>query len=332
MKVFLSYSTNSNYGEARKRFAEFLAETNHTLITADYTDPVIPIFQKDKVEVLQQVDTTSFDTNSKSLLSSFVKSDLMVFFPGGLNTIWMLSSILHQSYYARINKPILIVNLNGFFDNFIATIKVSLREEPTFNPDGHWFYVANDLSKAYEIIKEFSSFKYLSSVVRCGDYVDYPVKYENVVLPNGQKAYYKGWRVINIYKDYVQLISAGTPLSISFEEHEKSEDFVNKLNTFNDFSDNGFEGNVKDVLFNRYTLYHEILSYDELQFVSKDSLRYNGTDVYVLASGSRDFIVMRNNKTLDICPRGTYGIRIIVTLKNNTMTIGKNENGVWMLA
>ena len=128
MKVFLSYSTNSHYGESREKFAEFLAETNHTLVTADFTDPIISLFKKENVEVIPKVDTTSFDANSKSLFSSFVKSDMMVFFPGGLNTIWMLSSILHQVYYAKINKPIIIVNLNGFFDDFIATIKVSLQE------------------------------------------------------------------------------------------------------------------------------------------------------------------------------------------------------------
>lgn len=332
MKVFLSYSINSHFNKEREKFAEYLAETNHTLVTADFTDPTISLFKNESVDVIPKVDTTSFDANSKSLLSSFVKSDLMVFFPGGLNTIWMLSSILHQVYYAKINKPIIIVNLNGFFDDFINTIKVSLREEPTFKPDGHWFYVANDLAKAYELIKEFSKFKPLSSVVNYGDYVDYPVKYDNVVLPNGQISTHKGWRVINVNQNYVRLISTGTPLSISYEKNETAQDFVNRLNTFNEFCDSGFEGNVNDVLFNRYTLYHEILSYDDIHLISKDSTCYNGTDVYILSSGSRGFLLMKNDRTFDINPHGTYGVRIVVTLKSDTMTTGKNDKNIWMLA
>ena len=55
----------------------------------------------------------------KSRGNVFEKSDLMVFFPGGLNTTWMLVNVLHHAYYAKINKPIIIVNLDGFFDNFI---------------------------------------------------------------------------------------------------------------------------------------------------------------------------------------------------------------------
>ena len=136
MKVFLSYSTNSHFGETRKNFAEFLAEENHTLITADLKDPIIPTFKN--VEVIPNVDTISFASNSKSLLSIFDKSDLIVFFPGGLNTIWMLSSVLHHAYYGKINKPIIIVNLDGFFDTFINTIKVSLHEDPTFKLDANW--------------------------------------------------------------------------------------------------------------------------------------------------------------------------------------------------
>lgn len=332
MKVFLSYSTNSHYEAYRKNFAKFLVETNHSLVTADYQDPIIPLFEKEKVEVIPNVDTISFETNFKSLFSSFIKSDLLVFFPGGLNTVWELSSILHHAYYAKINKPIIIVNLNGFFDDFINTIKVSLREEPAFKADSNWYYIANNLFEAQEFIKEFSKFNSLSSVVNYGDYVDYPVKYDNVILPNGQHSCYKGWRVININQNYVQLISAGTPLSISYEKNEGSQNFVKRLNSFNEFCDSGFDENVNDVFFNRYTLYHEILSYEDVQFISKDSMCYNGTDVYLISTGSHGFFLMRNNRTIDIAPHGIYGVRIVVTLKSDTMTTGKNKDGVWMLA
>ena len=55
----------------------------------------------------------------------------------------------------------------------------------------------------------------LADQVQIGDYVDYPVDYENVyTYKNGtqSKSTYTGWRVMNISGDEVSLISAGTPL------------------------------------------------------------------------------------------------------------------------
>lgn len=57
----------------------------------------------------------------------------------------------------------------------------------------------------------------LADVVKIGDYVDYPVVYDNVIsYTSGTTNYtssYNGWRVIGISGDTVNLVSAGVPLT-----------------------------------------------------------------------------------------------------------------------
>lgn len=333
MKVFLSYSTNSHFDETRQEFAEFLSKEKHKLLTVDSKDPVIPIFEQENVEVISKVDTSSYNANFFSLLSVFDKSDLIVFFPGGLNTIWMLSSVLHHAYYGKINKPIIIVNLDGFFNSFIDTIKVSLHEEPLFKTYGNWYYVADDLFATEELVSKLSSLKLLNSVVSIGDYVDYPVEYENITLPNGQETKLTGWQVINIMQNHVQLISAGTPLSLSFSKKEKIHEFISKLKStsFNEFSENGFGSKLLKVLSNKYTLYFDIFSYEDIRPNCQNFPFYNGTDVYIPAA-TENLYLLRNDKTFADHVYGTYGIRIVVTLKSDTITTGRDANKIWLLS
>ena len=333
MKVFLSYSTNSRFNKERETFAKILAEHNHTLVTADLTDTAIPLCENDAVKVFPQIDTTSSDFNQRVLFSIFEKSDLIVFFPGGLNTIWMLSSVLHHAYYAKINKPIIIVNLEGFFDSFINTIKVSLREEPKLSPNVSWYYTANDLLSAHELFKQISILKPLSSVVNIGDYVNYPVKYENVTLPNGQRSNLNGWRVLNIVQNHVQLISAGTPLTATFTTEDCDNIVIDEINDLNVFKldENDFSKTFRTQLLNGPTLYPKIFSYDDIRLNSDDSLFYNGTDVYGYSLDTGRILLLKNNKTFDNKPSGTYGVRLVITLANTVLTAGKDKDNVWII-
>ena len=332
MKVFLSYSTNSHFDEYRQEFGKFLSNQNHTLVTVDPMDPVISFFEKDKIEVSQKVDTTSYNANFNSLLSVFNKSDLIVFFPGGLNTIWMLSTVLHHAYYGKINKPIIIINLEGFFDSFINTIKVSLREEPIFKHTVNWYHVTNNLTSAEAMISQFSEFKFLNSVVKIGDYVDYPVGYKNVTLPNGQKSELEGWKVFNVEHGYVQLISAGTPLSMHISTNEKNLDLINSIKTchLTNIFENGFEEQLEKAFENKYTLYFDMFSYEHIINNMYNGNFFNDTDVFV--SSFEDIYILKSSNQLSTLIDGTYGLRIIVTLNSDTITSGKDFDGKWLLS
>lgn len=335
MKVFLSYSTNSHFNKDRELFAKFLAENNHTLVSADLTDTVISLFNNEAIKMFPHVDTNSSDFNQRALFSIFETSDLMVFFPGGLNTTWMLVNVLHRAYYAKVNKPIILVNLGGAFDNIINTIKVSLHESPMLSPNISWYYVANDLLSAQELINQVSilDFKPLSSVVHIGDYVNYPVKYENVTLPNGQKSKLSGWRVLNVVKNHVQLISAGTPIMATFSEEEYNNIIIDEINDFDVFKNHStnFSDDLHIQLLSRPTLYPKILAYDDIRPNSEESLFHNGTDVYCYSLETGKILLLKNDKTINNKPFGTYGVRPVVTLTNTVLAAGKDKDGVWII-
>ena len=71
----------------------------------------------------------------------------------------------------------------------------------------------------------------LSSVVKVGDYVNYPVVYDNVPTEGESvKSTYKGWRVIGIEDDgTVNLVSAGVPLT--FYRSTNSNDAIAAITT-----------------------------------------------------------------------------------------------------
>ena len=126
----------------------------------------------------------------------------------------------------------------------------------------------------------------LADVVEVGDYVNYPVYYENV---NG--ATLKGWRVLSKDVDIdgnpepgtVNLVSAGIPLTYYPTNNKEMEKLA--LNFFNITFDVSGKGVYKQTGFNPYTTLEEIFNnkytsvYEDTVVVSYTSMYRDGTIV-----------------------------------------------------
>lgn len=135
---------------------------------------------------------------------------------------------------------------------------------------------------------EITELPLLSNRVKVGDYVDYPVYYNNVgTNPSGEyKANLKGWRVLSIENDgTVNLVSAGIPLTYYHYDNAATSiknlaiNFLNIPFSISDnftFRRNGFTQTItlEEVFNNEFT---DI--YDKNTVVSYTSSYDNGTVV-----------------------------------------------------
>lgn len=195
---------------------------------------------------------------------------------------------------------------------------------------------------------------YLSDVAQIGDYVNYPVFYNNVNV-NGTTCTYNGWRVLSIEEDgRVNLVSAGIPLS--YYHGSNQSDSVTKLTynfTSTQFNNSGFNPmlTTQNEFENKYTSLDANGLPRVKAFQSKEI--YDLTDIILIGTGtniseygdllnigaayylgtaydgsSTSLLVVNSNGLIEAYSDAEYGIRPIVSLKPVIVT-GRDINNAW---
>ena len=194
----------------------------------------------------------------------------------------------------------------------------------------------------------------LASQVQIGDYVDYPVYYENVATTSAgaYKSTYTGWRVLDVSGDNVKLISAGTPLQ--YNKVDNSSKAIEALTTnflTTQYAGNGFSSyyiNLEKAFGDKGAKYTESVrsvTKEELEKVVKKTLTYgdgvssagsllHNSTYYWLASASDVaylWFVHGGAGDLYYSTNTAYGVRPVVSLKSSVTTSGRSVSGVWQL-
>lgn len=201
----------------------------------------------------------------------------------------------------------------------------------------------------------------LSEKVNIGDYVDYNAGSweEDKDIPNRASAFTlggyqkavsrndgvtcnyndisnKGWRVFSVEEDKVTLIQSG--ISMCYYHGYGS--------STNDKSVNILSGNDENIKFdffldNKFSEDVRILSKEDIdKFIDKDS-SYNRIEDDLIAVGNPYWLATKNGSyymwyvteggTVASDHVGSYGVRVLVTLKKNVKTVGQNDKKVWQL-
>ena len=204
-----------------------------------------------------------------------------------------------------------------------------------------------------------------SNVLQIGDYVNYPVYYDNV-SPNGSATNYEGWRVISIEGDgTINLVSAGVPITY-YHADDPSESIGKIVDDFvltevtavdeNTYRKKGFNiyDTLTEIFSNKYTLLDEdgvpkvrsIQSEDVLKITGTSSLNigedlsnkkyhklFNIGQTYWLASDyvgdDTSLLAVNAEGILANYSNAEYGVRPIVSLKPNVKVTGKDSTGAW---
>ena len=204
---------------------------------------------------------------------------------------------------------------------------------------------------------------WLADVVEVGDYVSYPVEYENVGVTgittgNTYQSTLEGWRVISIEEDgTVNLVSAGVPLTYYYNADTQEESIEALTTNFLDTTygkTNGFGENVSltEIFANKYTT--------TVDGIIPKVRAINEEDILGVIGGSiEDRMIIPDGEYGDLFKNGSvyylasapainptnlwyvngiesriyginnveYGIRPVVTLKSTVRTSAVDENG-----
>ena len=94
-----------------------------TLDAGGYVAGIIPSFLSDREKMLEDVDelTVTEDMHQRKMLM-FEKSDAFVALPGGIGTLEELVEQLTWAQLGQHTKPIVVANITGYWDPFLALL------------------------------------------------------------------------------------------------------------------------------------------------------------------------------------------------------------------
>lgn len=99
----------------------------------------------------------------KALLDS--KSDAIIALAGGYGTLEELSEMIVQKQLGYNNKPIIILNTNGFYDNLIRFFEDIISMKFANKESRNLYYVANTPKEAIEYLETYSYTEQVSKYI-----------------------------------------------------------------------------------------------------------------------------------------------------------------------
>lgn len=173
-----SEKIDKSYITAGENLGEKLAERGHTLIfgAGKYgvmgavarglrrkdgsAIGVIPNFF-DEVDVMFtdcEIIRTETMRERKSIMEE--KSDAFVVMPGGIGTFEEFFEILTLKQLGRHEKPIIIYNVNGFYDNMLRMLDVVIEEQFMADKCRGLFKVCNTAGEIFAYLDGYEPFSY----------------------------------------------------------------------------------------------------------------------------------------------------------------------------
>jgi len=82
-------------------------------------------------------------------------ADAFISLPGGFGTLEELSEVITHKQLAYHNKPIVILNINGFYDNLIKFFEILYTEKVAKSDYRKFYFVANSVTEAYDYLLNY---------------------------------------------------------------------------------------------------------------------------------------------------------------------------------
>ncbi len=145
MRIFVGCSSSEDvdsiYLESAKKLGEIIAKNDHTLVfgssnkgmmgelyrgVKENGGKVISVFPKQysgfltKVESDEVIETETATDQLKYLVNN---GDVTIIMPGSYGALAELSTSIQNKKLGEHNKPIFIININGYFDDILKTFE-----------------------------------------------------------------------------------------------------------------------------------------------------------------------------------------------------------------
>ena len=173
-----SEKIDKSYLQAGEEFGEALAERNHTLVfgagkygvmgavarghrrKGGKAIGVIPTFFDDMDVMFQDCEIISTETmrERKSIMED--KSDVFVIMPGGIGTFEEFFEVLTLKQLGRHEKPVIIYNVNGFYDSMLSMLDLVIEERFMADKCRNLFKVCDTAGEIFAYLNDYAPFMY----------------------------------------------------------------------------------------------------------------------------------------------------------------------------
>ena len=172
MNIFIGSSSSDNleekyYTSCEKLLNQIFKEENNLVFGASNTRlmglsykiakknnkkviGICPKIYKDdfsKLNCDKEIITNTVNERTTELIN---QSDILIFLPGGIGTIYELLSAIESKRSHEHNKPIIIYNLDNYFDKFLSTLDKIYKEKFTSQKVKDSYVICN---KEEEVLK-----------------------------------------------------------------------------------------------------------------------------------------------------------------------------------
>lgn len=128
-------------------------------IAKKYDRKVIGITPKIFVDALEELDCDLeivTDTISRRTDGLIKESDVLLFLPGGIGTIYELFTVIESKKNGEFDKPIIIYNSNNFFDKLLEFVEKLYNESFTDIKVKDCYFVMDKPSEVVEYLTNIS--------------------------------------------------------------------------------------------------------------------------------------------------------------------------------
>ena len=115
---------------------------------------VAPTFFKDAGVLFKNCDEFIFTETMRERKQTMEdKSDCFIVTPGGIGTFEEFFEILTLKQLSRHNKPIIVVNINGYFQPLLDLLKKATDENFLYEGNLQLFSVCNSVNEIFDVLR-----------------------------------------------------------------------------------------------------------------------------------------------------------------------------------
>lgn len=166
------------YLKSGESFGEMLAENGHTLVfgagrfgimgavarglrrKGGNAVGVIPSFFNMSEVAFSDCELVYTDTMRERKQIMEDRSDAFVIMPGGIGTFEEFFEILTLKQLRRHTKPIIIYNVNGYYDALIDLMENAISKDFMSKKCRNLYYVTDSADKVFDYLKDYKPFSY----------------------------------------------------------------------------------------------------------------------------------------------------------------------------
>lgn len=173
-----SETIDNSYLQSGERFGEMLAENGHTLVfgagkygimgavarglrsKGGKATGVIPTFFEDSDVTFTDCELVYTQTMRERKQIMEDRSDAFVIMPGGIGTFEEFFEILTLKQLHRHSKPIVIYNVNGYYDSMLGMFEAAISENFMSDKCRGLYAVTDSAEKVFEYLNDYEPYSY----------------------------------------------------------------------------------------------------------------------------------------------------------------------------